>query len=524
MIFNEKRIFIRGVNWVPISPFYGNVKRKDYLKYLKRFKEMNCNLLRVWGGGILEKQDFYELCDEMGLMVWQEFPQSSSGINNSPPDNPEFIAELKTIATRYILKKRHHASHVIWCGGNELMNDDYKPVTEGHPNIFMLKNLVEEFDDNKYFLPCSASGPVFIANEDDFGKGIHHDVHGPWNYLDDPKHYDYFNNDDALFRSETGCPGMSRLETLNKYKGSYSLWPPDQSNPYWIHRGAWWIQKRQLEKLFGNWAEDGSQVDEYIKSSRYIQAESLRYSIESTRRREPKASGFIIWMGNEPFPNNSNTSVIEYDGTPKPSYYWIKKSFSKIHVSAKYEKIGYITGEYFRSSIYVTSEIKNTGRHYAVRFQIADIKGNAFKDFWIESEISELVSKVHDIEWLVQKCPNDIFILRVSIFEYDKKLLENTYLFTTDNKHVFNPLRQLPRSSLILNKEPGCKRTIWSILNNSDFAAIGVYLYGRSPGKFIEISDNYFLILPGEKKEMNITDFEGEAVDLDDICIEAFNL
>ncbi len=69
LVVNSKRVFIRGVNWVPISPFYGGVTREEYRRYIQRFKDMNCNILRVWGGAILEKKDFYDVCDEMGILV-----------------------------------------------------------------------------------------------------------------------------------------------------------------------------------------------------------------------------------------------------------------------------------------------------------------------------------------------------------------------------------------------------------------------------------------------------------------------
>ncbi len=140
---------MRGVDWVPISPFYGAVSREDYINYLKRFKTMDCNLLRIWGGAILEKHDFYDLCDEMGLMVWQEFPQSSSGLDNTPPDDPAYLKELEKTAAIFIKRRRHHACHVIWCGGNELMWENLIPVNENHINIktLIVKNRLFAFLD-----------------------------------------------------------------------------------------------------------------------------------------------------------------------------------------------------------------------------------------------------------------------------------------------------------------------------------------------------------------------------------------
>lgn len=500
LVLNGKRVFIKGVNWVPISPFYGSVTKEQYRSYLQRFKDMNCNILRVWGGAILEKQAFYDLCDEMGLMVWQEFPQSSSGINNTPPDDHEFLKELEKVAAVFVKRRRHHASHIIWCGGNELMWEEFRPVDESHSNIKMLKELVEKLDAGKCFLPASASGPRFCANKDEFGKGVHHDVHGPWTYLGEAEQYSFFNGDDSLFRSETGCPGISRMRTLEKYQGNCSLWPPDASNPYWVHRGAWWIQLKELSKLFGEWDEKGGDIKEYVKVSRFLQAEALRYCVEATRRREPVSSGFIIWMGNEPFPNNANTSVIEYDGTPKPCYYWIRNAFSELHASARYEKLNYVCGEEFAANIYVTSDSKEErdGRVYA---QILDIRGNVLSEAFWDIKTNDVVTSPGQIKWKTERCEDSVFMLKLKLQSgsYED---ENTYLFTVDSKNPLEPIRKLPKCELDLRK---MKADEWMVKNNSSKAAVNIFLYGKNPEDFLQVYPNYFTLLPNEERLLHIS-------------------
>lgn len=500
LVLNGKRVFIKGVNWVPISPFYGSVTKEQYRSYLQRFKDMNCNILRVWGGAILEKQAFYDLCDEMGLMVWQEFPQSSSGINNTPPDDHEFLKELEKVAAVFVKRRRHHASHIIWCGGNELMWEEFRPVDESHSNIKMLKELVEKLDAGKCFLPASASGPRFCASKDEFGKGVHHDVHGPWTYLGEAEQYSFFNGDDSLFRSETGCPGISRMRTLEKYRGNCSLWPPDASNPYWVHRGAWWIQLKELSKLFGEWDEKGGDIKEYVKASRFLQAEALRYCVEATRRREPVSSGFIIWMGNEPFPNNANTSVIEYDGTPKPCYYWIRNAFSELHASARYEKLNYVCGEEFAANIYVTSDSKEErdGRVYA---QILDIRGNVLSEAFWDIKTNDVVTSPGQIKWKTERCEDSVFMLKLKLQSgsYED---ENTYLFTVDSKNPLEPIRKLPKCELDLRK---MKADEWMVKNNSSKAAVNIFLYGKNPEDFLQVYPNYFTLLPNEERLLHIS-------------------
>ncbi|MDK2990831.1 MAG: beta-mannosidase [Clostridiales bacterium] len=501
LLLNGKRIFLRGVDWVPISPFYGAVKEEDYKNYLRRFKDMNCNILRVWGGAVLEKEAFYNICDEMGIMVWQEFPQSSSGLNNTPPDDPDFLKKLKEAAATFIRRRRHHASHIIWCGGNELMWENNVPVNDNHLNIKMLKELVNKMDPGKCFLPTSPSGPTFAASEENFGKNMHHDVHGPWEYMGEPAYYRFFNRDDSLFRSETGCPAVSRLDSLEKYKGEYELWPPDETNVLWMHRGAWWIQIKQLTELFGEWRKE--EFPRYIEASRYIQAEALRYAVEATRRREPLSSGFIIWMGNEPYPNNANTSIIEYDGTPKPAYYWIKNAYSGFHVSLKYDRICYVSGEVFNGYIYVTCD-GDEAKDLKVSAQITDVHGNVlFATDWDKRGDGPVIP-VDEIRWKIQGCEGNIFFVKVKLSDNKYGIMdENTYIFTVDSEHPFKAIKDMPPANVTAVKAD-IDQNVWVLRNDSPLAAIGVFLYGENPSDFVRFSSNYFVLMPGEEREITV--------------------
>ncbi len=97
-VVNGKPIFLQGVNWTPIRPNFADVTFADYRKRLKLYRDLGCNILRVWGGGYLEKEFFYDLCDELGFLVWQEFPLSSSGIDNWPPEDKQSISEITRLA------------------------------------------------------------------------------------------------------------------------------------------------------------------------------------------------------------------------------------------------------------------------------------------------------------------------------------------------------------------------------------------------------------------------------------------
>ncbi|OUS76629.1 hypothetical protein B1748_11060 [Paenibacillus sp. MY03] len=504
LVVNGKRIFIKGVNWVPIKPLYGSVTEQDYQQYVGRFCDMNVNLLRVWGGAIIEQEAFFQVCDGLGLLVWQEFPQSSSGISNLPPDDPAVLATLERAAAQAIRERRSHPSLAVWCGGNELMWEGGVPVDERHLNIAMLKRLVAELDPGRRFLPASASGPTFVADASRFGQGLHHDVHGPWQYLGDREHYAFFNSDDALFRSETGTPGTSRAATIRKWADGLPVWPPTRDNPYWVHRGAWWIQWEQLGALFGLWAADADELDLYCRVSRYMQAESLRYAVEATRRREPEASGFIVWMGNEPFPNNANTSVIEYDGMPKPAYYVLKKAYAGLHLSARYSQLAYKEGDTFACGIFIHNEHSEIeGLEATVNVSLYGADGNLLKRCVYDCSLGVGAQLAGDFSWIVERPAHGVFVLRLEAVAGEWTVERNEYAFAVESSAPLEPLLQLPRAQIVIEREPVVLHTAFILVNVSPVCAIGLMVMERDPGQFVCFDRNMVVLLPGERLQMN---------------------
>ena len=540
LFVNGRRIFLKGVNWVPLTPLYGTVRPGDYGPFLERFAQMNANLLRVWGGGIYEHEAFYEECDRLGLLVWQEFLQSSSGLTNSPPDNPEFLRELEEISRAGVLQLRSHPSLIVWCGGNELAWEGRVPVDERHLNIKMLKGIVQELDPARQFYPTSPSGPRFSLSLPDVGKGVHHDIHGPWIYRGDGAHYEEFNRDDSLFRSETGAPGASRWEAIRRYAGDLAVWPPKKDNPYWLHRGSWWVQWDELNRLFGPWNEEENEIGPYLQASRYLQMESLRYALEATRRREPQSSGFIVWMGNEPYPNNANTSLIEFDGTPKPAYYALKQAFARQHVSVRYDRVSYRSGERFVGRIFLHDE-ENVTENWTVMARVFGANGEVLKEEGYASGngtrgkamrtlvasgepgttaandamMGELgtvaasggrtVEEAGTLAWLVEPCPHDVFLLRVEWMDAESHpVASNDYLFTVDADHPLEPLRRLPDAQVELTSGDRAGQLV--VANRSRVLAAGVFLYGKDASQFLHFDRNALVLLPGEQAVIGCSD------------------
>ncbi|MHB1455810.1 MAG: glycoside hydrolase family 2 protein [Armatimonadota bacterium] len=324
-VVNGKPTFLQGVNWVPILPNFAEVTEADYWKRITLYKDLGLNIFRVWGGAVLEKEIFYNLCDEAGILVWQEFPLSSSGIDNYPPTDLKAIDEMAAIAKTYIDRRQHHVSLAAWCGGNELINPNWVPVDDSHPMLARLKSVVEANDPTRRFLPTSPSGPSFSADPAKYGEGRHWDVHGPWKLSGDMASWaKEWEGDDALFRSETGCPGTSSVEIIMKRAGTLDPLPVSMKNPLWRLPTAWWIEGDKFEADMGY---QPATIDEYVEWSQKRQAEALSIAVKTCKDRFPRCGGVIIWMGHDCYPCLANTSIVDVNGEPKPAALALAKIF-----------------------------------------------------------------------------------------------------------------------------------------------------------------------------------------------------
>jgi beta-mannosidase len=223
----------------------------------------------------------------------------------------------------------------MWCGGNELQHAPGRkagigiPLDNSHPCMAALKAVVLREDPETRFVPTSASGPSFCADEKDFGKGLHHDVHGPWNVtetLDDWRRY--WKNDDSLFRSECGTPSASALDILKTHSGGMPLWPPINDNIYWQHTSSWWLQHERFKDDVKG-LSDAQAIEKYVSLSRDLQAQALGIAAQACKDRFPRCGGILIWMGHDCYPCPANTAVIEFGARPKPAYHALKEVYTK---------------------------------------------------------------------------------------------------------------------------------------------------------------------------------------------------
>lgn len=353
-VINGKKIYIKGSNFVPADMMYGALTREDYRSVLEKAKEAHINLLRVWGGGLIEKEDFYDLCDEYGIMVMQEFIQSSSGVSNEPSVDPHFLELCRATAQEATRTRRNHVSLTFWTGGNELFTGA-DPVDFDHPTIRMLKDITLKNNPEVLMLPTSPSGKRKRPGLD--YQGPDHDIHDEWKYGGPVNHYTRYNTADCMLHSEFGVDGMANLDTLRQ-----AVSPAHQKvvffndDPVLRHHGETWDTLWRDTELFGAFAPD--ELEAFIACSQFIQGEGLRYSLEANRRRQFQNCGSITWQFNEPWPNVSCTNVLDYYRRPKLAYWMLRDAYRPRNLSLRYDKLLWKAQEEYRAQIFVSNDLE----------------------------------------------------------------------------------------------------------------------------------------------------------------------
>ncbi len=496
---NGRKIYVKGVNMVPLDLMYSDVTPERYEATLRAAAHMHVNCIRVWGGGIIETEEFYRLCDRYGIMVWQEFIQSSSGIDNIPSKRPEFLALLEKTARCAVKERRNHTCLTVWSGGNELTDADGVPATYDDANIALLKSIVEELDPARMFLPTSASGPSEWQLSE---PGKSHDIHGDWKYRGNPRHYQSYAQSDNLFHSEFGCDGMSGLRTIPKIFAAENQKPVSMDeNDSWRFHGDWWCTWQRGTEIFGALTE----IEEFVAASQWMQAEGLRFILEANRRRQFHNSGSMIWQFNEPWPNVSCTNLYTYFDEPKMAYYWARDAFSALHPSFAYENLYVCPGGTLNGSVWVSADGCLPRQAAAVCCELLDMRGTVLgREETAAETLPNRSVRCGDVCFRIPEQEAALFCVRVTVRAGESEAT-GCYFFSTDRDHLYAPARRLsPRIQVkALGREGNTAR--YRVTNAGAEAALHVHAEERNDCANILADAGYFTLFPGEAREVSVT-------------------
>ncbi len=333
-------VYMKGSNWVPVDCFTGCVTTEKYKRLIQQAVDANVNVLRVWGGGIYEKDTFYDLCDEMGVMVWQDLMFACADI---PEDDETFVKNASEEIEYQVKRLRNHPSLVYWCGGNEKTGSTGAKIVRGDWFVnVILRGIVGNFDSSRPFAKQSPCSLTDVAN--DMSSGETHKNSFELTIKDGfAKYRKNVSQNTVPFISESALMGPHSRQTFEKIFPEDKLWP---INEYWEDRlmenpyAAIKLPFANLEykfakELYG----EPKNLDDFIAKGMLMHAQVLKCEGEYQRAGKGKTSGFLNWMYSEIWPSGT-WAVIDYYTEPKEVYYQMKKSFAPILMSFFYRKDG----------------------------------------------------------------------------------------------------------------------------------------------------------------------------------------
>ena len=416
---NGEKVRARGFNWTPPDSIFARTSPEDYPRLLEMVREANANMVRVWGGGVYPPDEFYDACDRLGIMVWQDFMFACGAY----PRDHLFLIEAVEEARGIVRRLRNHPSVVLWCGDNE--NDAiFHP--EGHPlNRFALREVCESLDPDRPYWPSSPSGG---EDPNDPREGDTHIWH----------HGEPYNSEiyrrklsEARFISEIGHLSCPSIETMASFLPSELVWPPGESWKY--HFGtldedyAWFGDPRRREKMESAvksfWGEIPGTLEEYVYVSQLLQAIACKYWVEEARLSEVNG-GILLWNVTDSWPQFSD-SVIDYYRRPKLAYYFAKIAFNPLHVVLRGDG---------RIRVYVLNDYRGGQRATLVLEKVVHGEGG-WEIVRRELEVEEGVSMVHEVDIVVEKPEKEYLLAR--ILKDGVEVSRNVHYFAHPRKLAF---------------------------------------------------------------------------------------
>ncbi len=329
---NGKRIFLKGSNWVPLSPLVGAIDDTQYAKLIALAKTGNFNVLRVWGGGIYEKEEFYRLCDELGILVWQDFMFACSVV---PDDIDEFARKVTQEAVYQVKRLSGHPCMLCFNAGNELTRMNVA-TTGKELGVYLelaLSGVCAKYGDVPYLSGCPYS---YTDSLWDLTSGDCHSnalipavVNGYKDFRD------YIVKEKPL-TTEVLAVGPCRLRSLRKFIPEDKLWEINEiwdlhfvGNPYEKALPTFaTLELEYAQALFGEVAN----VQDFVKKGMIVHAEVLESEIACARYRKDICGGILNWMYNDNWPNGT-WSVIDYELQPKAAFYAMRRAFDEVYAS-----------------------------------------------------------------------------------------------------------------------------------------------------------------------------------------------
>ena len=333
---NNRRVFFKGANFVPASLIPAEVTKETYEILCDRALEANFNMLRVWGGGIYEKNEFYDVCNRKGILIWQDFIAACAYPTYQKDE--KLYADMLKEAEYQVKRLSRNPSLVVWSGNNELNPD-------GHP-IFMedFPRIIKEHDGEKYYQPAS---PYTDQSLEDIPKGDHWyhlagDQH-PWDVGFLNKDHRDYRKLECRFPNEGGILGPTNrkaFEDITDADGDYT-----KSMGYEIHDNTLHYQSVGTSpdedlRYWTGFLPSELPLEKYLVAGGFVQGEGLTDYIDNFRSRAYSSASAVFWMFNDCWPASRSWTIVDNKARRNVSFYQVKRAFNPIRVVLKEKENG----------------------------------------------------------------------------------------------------------------------------------------------------------------------------------------
>ena len=497
---NKKPVFMKGVNYIPQDIFLNRVSDDKYEELLQAAVDANMNMIRVWGGGIYEKEIFYNLCDEKGLLVWQDFMFACAMY----PGDDDFLKSVEQEAEYNVKRLRGHPSIALWCGNNEVRSawknwgwekdviENQSPeiaskISKAYDDIFhkILPKVVKKFDNSTAYWPSSPGSNSFGGTESYTSGDAHY-----WGVWWGKEDFESYNKKVPRFMSEYGFQSFPEFSSVDKYTNEtdYNIYSEVMKSHQRSSIGNSTIE----DYMFRDYNKPNSFAG-YLYVSQILQAYGVSIGMESHRRNKGYSMGSLYWQLNDCWPVASWSSI-DYYGKWKALHYSTKKAFQPILIS--FYKTENQLELHVISDLYEAQEV-------SLNLTILSLDGEILfqknKDYILDPDSTIKVESL-DVDWLNNNFDINNSLVSASLFKNEKEISSNIYYMSS--------FKDLKLKNPIIEYEITELHDVFEINLKSKSLVKNIFVDIDSKNNF---SDNYFDMLPGKKyvisikKETNLT-------------------
>lgn len=499
-VVNGKPMFAKGANFIPDDALLPNVTPERYKRIFEDVKAANMNMLRVWGGGVYEDDEFYDEADRNGILIWQDFMFACS----SYPHDPLFVGRVEAEAEYNIKRLRGHASLAMWCGNNEIYEamrywgwqrkysaEAFAEMERGYNVLFseLLPQMVERLDGTRFYMHSSP----YEANWGRPNSWKTGDSHN-WGTWHGRKPFESFDTDVPRFMSEYGFQAFPEMKTIRTFaeEKDFELESPVMNAHQKANIGNALI--RQTMRLYYRVPE---KFEDLVYVGLVLQGQGMRHGIEAHRRNRPYCMGSLFWQLNDSWPVVSWSSI-DYYGNWKALMYQSKRAFAPILINAIKEG-----GDL---CVYLVSDELQERDDVRLDVELMDFDGKVHGK-WTQSGMLAANSSVLFMKKPVGELQGKLSAA-TSLLHFTLKAKNGVTLADDVFYFAYPKDQKLPEANI----ETSVRRRGDAIEMTLKTDKLARDIFVEVPVQGVRFTDNFFDLLPGQRKKITITSPEGHSL------------